>query len=225
MMHAGHLRIVLVNHGAIQYDLVLDFGNCFPDGTFNAFQTLDYGVLNRSAEKGGLPMDRLLVAPGKHSVISLPTITMLSYSSLNAAASAGDLDAVRRFLADGVDVDFIANGRFNSTALQEAARAGHLAVVRMLLQVGADPNHVDNDFFTPANSAARAGNWEVVKFLVWEGADFYVADGRGRSAADYLSRCRSKRVQSEVLAVVNACAGEASNAKLSAESDADGHAK
>ena len=138
---------------------------------------------------------------------------MPSFRSLNAAASAGDVDAVRRFLDDGADVDFIANGRFNSTPLQEAARAGHLAVVRMLLQAGADPNHVDNDMFTPANSAAGAGNWEVVKFLVWEGADFHAVDGHGRSGADYLSGCRSKRVQSEVLAVASACGVEAATRK------------
>ena len=139
---------------------------------------------------------------------------MPSFRSLNDAASAGDVGAVHRFLADGADVDFIANGRFNSTPLQEAARAGHLAVVRMLLQAGADPNHSDNDTFTPANSAAGAGNWEIVKFLVWEGADFYVADGHGRSAADYLARCRSKRIQSEVLEVVSACGAEASKGEL-----------
>ena len=130
---------------------------------------------------------------------------MSNSKNIHRASKDGDWETVRELLAEGAKVDHIENGRFNSTPLQEAAFHGHLAVVRALIEAGANVNHVDNDNFTPVNSAAAQGKWEVVKFLVWEGADFQAADATGRSAEDYLRRCRSARVKAEVQAVVDAC--------------------
>jgi ankyrin repeat protein len=57
--------------------------------------------------------------------------------ALIAAAGRGDLEAVRRHLAGGADVNARAPGCL--TPLMAAARGGHLAVVRALLARKADP--------------------------------------------------------------------------------------
>ncbi|MBS0265629.1 MAG: ankyrin repeat domain-containing protein [Planctomycetes bacterium] len=129
--------------------------------------------------------------------------------SLHQAVEAGDLETVRQLIAAGGAVDQIDNGRFNVTPLLVASRLGHLAIVRVLIKAGAQVNHADHDGFTSVNSAARAGHWEVVKFLIWEGADVTAADATGGNVHDYLRRCRSQRVRTEVQAVLDACCGGA----------------
>ena len=118
--------------------------------------------------------------------------------SLKNFAEKGDVDGVRRLLAKGVPVDVIENGRYNETPLLVAARAGHLEVVRLLLTSRANVNHIDNDFFSPVTAAARAGKWAVVRVFAERGGDFSVRDGYGKSGLDYLQRCRSKRIRTEI---------------------------
>jgi len=53
------------------------------------------------------------------------------------AAADGDLQAVRRLLETGANVDV--RGDWDVTPLMEAARLGHTEVVKLLLEHGADP--------------------------------------------------------------------------------------
>ena len=64
------------------------------------------------------------------------------------AAKDGDIDAVKKALADGADV----NGRIDGageesedTMLCIASEEGHCDLVKFLLERGADPNLSDND--------------------------------------------------------------------------------
>jgi ankyrin repeat protein len=54
------------------------------------------------------------------------------------AAGAGDLETVKRLLAEGDDVNSADNGRW--TPLILAAQNGHLEVVKLLIKSGADVN-------------------------------------------------------------------------------------
>ena len=56
------------------------------------------------------------------------------------AAENGNVDAVRLFLAEGMDVDIINARKYQETALMRAAKAGRQDVVRVLLDAGADVN-------------------------------------------------------------------------------------
>lgn len=126
------------------------------------------------------------------------------YQGLTKSAHEGDLDEVRRLLAEGVPADEIDNGRFNATPLQVAAAAGHYEVVQVLLEAGADVNHVDNDGFTPVTAAGRAGKWPVVRLLAQNGSDFHIKDGHGKNGHDYLKRCRGKRTRAAIQAAFEA---------------------
>src|SRR4249919_1973402 len=60
-----------------------------------------------------------------------------SWTPLHAAAQSGDVDAVRRLLADGADPNAREAGD-NTTPLHWAAAAKHVEAVRALLDAGAD---------------------------------------------------------------------------------------
>ena len=122
---------------------------------------------------------------------------------LTQLAQDGELAGVERLLDAGVPVDYIENGRFSDTPLQVAARGGHLEVVQLLLRKGAHVNHVDNDCFSPVTAAAGAHQWKVVKCLVEHGGNFAVPDATGKCGHDYLKRCRSKRLLSEIKTILH----------------------
>ena len=78
---------------------------------------------------------------------------------LMLAAFRGDLAAVRRLLASGVDVD--ARDKDGVTALMFASHKGHLAIVRELLLRGANVYARAKNGWTPKR-AARAGHHHAV---------------------------------------------------------------
>ncbi len=95
------------------------------------------------------------------------------------ACAAGDVDAVRTFLAHdpswtrkALDAPLRHHGGW--TALHEAAKAGQLGVVRLLLESGADPNaREDGDNTYPLHWAAALGHTVVVRALLDAGTDVH----------------------------------------------------
>jgi ankyrin repeat protein len=84
------------------------------------------------------------------------------------AAAAGDIEGVRRALADGAPVN--RRGAFGDTALNIAADAGKADIVELLLKSGADVENLGGADKTPVMSAAFAGRIPVVRLLVAAGA-------------------------------------------------------
>ncbi|CAM9820487.1 unnamed protein product [Pylaiella littoralis] len=105
------------------------------------------------------------------------------------AASDGDLDAVRAFLKDGLDVN--SQDWDKLTALVAAASQGHLEVVKLLIEKGADVNAKDKDEISGLMEAAIMGHVDVVKEMLKAGAEvdaeaksgvtaLWLASGEGR---------------------------------------------
>ncbi len=88
---------------------------------------------------------------------------------LISAARRADDEAVRRLLADGVDV----NTRYGdgTTALHWAAHRDDSALVTLLIDAGAEVNAADDHGVTPLSLACLNGSAAVVDKLLADGAD------------------------------------------------------
>lgn len=88
--------------------------------------------------------------------------------ALVAASANGDLDAMRRALADGAAID--APDVRGHTPLVAAVRARHIAAVNLLLEAGADPNRADRDGVTPLQQARSRDDTAIADLLIAAGA-------------------------------------------------------
>jgi ankyrin repeat protein len=90
-------------------------------------------------------------------------------ADLPLAATAGDVEAVRRLLELGFAVD--APDPQGCSALLRAAGGGHLAVVELLLARGADPQCAARTGATPLSAAVSMRHGAIVNALLQAGAD------------------------------------------------------
>jgi len=132
--------------------------------------------------------------------LAIATYAAASEFSLYDAAKAGDVEQVRRLIAEGAEVNLsyrsdaplhaaVATGRlevaelllaagadpnlrgFTGTPLHLASAGGHLALVKLLVDDGADVNALSTFGTTPLFLAAQNGHLEVAVALLAEGAD------------------------------------------------------
>lgn len=100
------------------------------------------------------------------------------HENLLFAAETGDIDAVKKLLAAGADINVIEDYSKTHTPLTYAAESGDVAMTRFLLAHGADPNgkgvKLSPLFWTVSN-----GQTQCVRILLQHGADPYrgVVDG------------------------------------------------
>ncbi|PTX99046.1 ankyrin repeat domain-containing protein [Opitutus sp. ER46] len=109
-------------------------------------------------------------------------------SALWNAAYAGDVAAVERLIAEGVDVNVW--DKWGRNALSLAAGAGHLQVVQQLITAGAwvDPFEEGSVYKTPLMVAAEGGHTQVVEHLLDAGADPTRTGGVSICTAEYYAR-------------------------------------
>lgn len=99
---------------------------------------------------------------------------------LAGAYSRGELRAVERLLAAGVDPNKpTAEG---ITPLYYAAAWGHADVIHVLLAAGADVNHRNAELYSPLMAAAHVPNRAGLVALVEAGADVNATDLDGQTA-------------------------------------------
>ena len=91
------------------------------------------------------------------------------YSRINIAATAGDAEAVRNFLAAGTDME--AKDENGATPLHLAAENGNGEIVKYLVENGANLNAKTKGEQTPLHIAAYEGRNETIELLVEKGAE------------------------------------------------------
>ena len=94
----------------------------------------------------------------------------------------GDIEAVRKHLASGTDVN--AKDSLASTALRYAVGGGHKEIVELLIAKGADVNAKHKYGSTPLHWAAGDGHNEIVELLIANGADVNAKADNGRTPLD-----------------------------------------
>jgi ankyrin repeat protein len=85
------------------------------------------------------------------------------------AAGVGNVEAVRDFLAAGVDVNIL--DASNVPPIHMAAYMGHIPVMEVLHEAGARVNIANHVGYTPLMAASRQGIPESVEKLIEYGAD------------------------------------------------------
>ena len=134
------------------------------------------GFTNPEKESWGRQIRELLEEQQKKDAAALKK------QGLMAAVQSGDLDAVRRAIAAGADVNekspVLVNGNDGQTPLLVACFLGHAEIVQALLEAGANPRI--NDYLlkaTPLHKAAYAGRPEALKALREQGGGEINAQG------------------------------------------------
>ena len=91
-------------------------------------------------------------------------------AALSRAAHDGDLAAVQRLLAGGIDVN--GTDAWGRSALHEAAFRGHERVIAGLLRAGADVHAQDVAGRTPLEEALNSGDFDSIQVLQEAGVEF-----------------------------------------------------
>lgn len=98
------------------------------------------------------------------------------------AATIGDLEAVKRHLEAGADI----NGRdpnFGASVLAAAVVRNQVETAKYLIENGADVNQASQDGSIPLHTAALFGFAESAELLINSGADIF-ASGQGGTPSD-----------------------------------------
>ncbi len=106
--------------------------------------------------------------------------------SLHVAALQGNLDAIRRHINAGSDLN--EKDAYGSTPLIVAATFGKTEIARALIDAGSDMKIANNEGSTPLHIAAFLCRAEIVKALLDRGADKNALNKAGRTALESVSR-------------------------------------
>ena len=106
--------------------------------------------------------------------------------SLIDASATGDLDAVKKHIAAGTDVNQLDPDEQGDkdSCLGVAAAFGHKDVVLALIEAGADIGYRNKNGSTPLHIAAFFCYPEITKTLIDKGADKNAVDNEGGTALD-----------------------------------------
>ena len=148
---------LLINEGA-QINVKIPSGEETP---LDLIQSRNWDrVLERQLKKKEI-VELLLKNGGKHG-------------SIYGAARGGDLEAVKKFLDEGADINQRGHGGGGTPLHCASSWSNKKEVVELLIAKGADVNAKDDQGYyleTPLHKAAFWGNTEIIEFLIAKGAD------------------------------------------------------
>ena len=110
-----------------------------------------------------------------------PWITSAS-NELHVAVKQGNVETVKRFLSQGMDVNSLSSSRY--TPLHISAGLDKRRITKLLVTNGAKINARDSSGQTPLHLSAGRGHLKMVKFLLSRGANPSIRDRSDRTPAD-----------------------------------------
>ena len=118
----------------------------------------------------------------------MPTITMEEMRSPQTkdflqAAAQGDLETVKTFIAQGINVNV--TNILGENALSNAARGNHTSIVETLLKAGANPNCTGFACKDPLTTAVRNNNPGMAQLLLAASANPNQPDTWGKTPLIY----------------------------------------
>ena len=109
-----------------------------------------------------------------------------TFFSIHDAAKDGDVDSVKKFLDQGVDINSQA-GRWGNTPLHEAAFWGNVQVVRLLISEEANVDAKDYYGCTPLHDAVDYGNLEILELFLGKNTNVNAINEEGQTPLDLVS--------------------------------------
>ena len=128
------------------------------NGNFAGVQAeLDKGVsVNAKNDYGETPLDMAVWYNGETEIAALLRKQGGKHGVINGAAADGDIEAVKKFLAVGTDVN--TKDGWEWTPLHYAAIRGHKEIAELLIAKGANVNAKNNVGDTPLELATHPSN-------------------------------------------------------------------
>ena len=131
------------------------------------------------------PRPPFVMGPDGFGGETMRRFVQLPENGLWHAARIGDLPAMKRYIADGEDVNAL-DDYLNLSPLTWAALNGQTEAARILIENGADVNIRDDKGSTPLHGAVAFGRADVAKLLVETGADQQARNDDGAKPMDVL---------------------------------------
>ncbi|KAJ8668032.1 hypothetical protein QAD02_009695 [Eretmocerus hayati] len=132
--------------------------------------------LHLVTESSNLP--EILINPEDSRYLELNHIGTSGYSIFHCACKQGDLELIKHFLRQGVDVNqptqsngFGYKNAFPLHMVVDSVYKDAVTVLKLLLEHGADPNLRDCRYETPLHYITETPNTEMIDLLVTHGAD------------------------------------------------------
>ncbi|MEE2947024.1 MAG: ankyrin repeat domain-containing protein [Verrucomicrobiota bacterium] len=130
----------------------------------------------------------------KHILFTITAVMLLvgcvplesTFFSIHDAAKDGDVDSVKKFLDQGVDINSQA-GKWGNTPLHEAAFLGNVEVVRLLISKEANVDAKDYYGCTPLHDAVDYGNLEILELLLGKNTYVNALNEDGQTPLDLAS--------------------------------------
>ncbi len=180
-----------------------------------AGELIDAGVDVEARDKRGRSPLLVAVSLGARELVETlvgagATVEDLGPADLVGAAIRGDVDHIRRLLAEGVPVD--SPNPSGQVALREAVAHGQMASVSALIEGGADLN-AGNSWDRPLSRANYYNRPEVAKVLIRAGAtldredlesELSTAEGNGRTEMAELLRGMTPSAAPTIVAAIEA---------------------
>ena len=148
--------------------------------------------VNAQEKRGFTPLDfaesktaALLRKHGGKTRKQLPAI------SVHDAARAGNIKAVKQYLAAGTNVNAKSND--GTTPLHKAALKGHKEIAELLITKGADVNAKSRTGTTPLHLATW-GHTKIIELLIANGADVNAKSNGGITPLDYPMSNNDKKI-------------------------------
>ncbi|MFC1762992.1 ankyrin repeat domain-containing protein [Planctomycetota bacterium] len=166
---------ILVTHGAnVNYKKANDipaFFYCFliDGGVELAELFVSHGAKLDMKDNGGCTVFQHSVGAGRQDLVEYFLGKGFKAPAFHLAAFRGDLDLVKNFIDEGMDVD--TKDEYGWTPLYWACSAGQEAVGKYLLDKGAKADATTEGGGTPLHKAAGTGAYRLAELLISKGAD------------------------------------------------------
>ena len=149
----------------------------------------------------------------KHLLITIAAVVLVGYGEsqqsattpqeipIHEAAKLGNIEDVKRLLADGANVN--AKNDNGSTPLHNAVWIGRKEVAELLIANGADVNaKEDENGISPLHWAVKEGHKEIIELLIDKGADVNAKSVLGRTPLDWCELNRGSNDSTQVKATI-----------------------